>query len=71
LEGSENRWLSRVSKSVKAAKSEEGCQQFSCSPVTRMQAVVRSYLLGGDGGKIIEPKKEPQAEAGQVKKDVK
>lgn len=48
LERSENRWLSRVSKSVKVARSggEGGCKVFSCSPVTRMQDLVRRHLLG-------------------------
>jgi len=46
LENSENRWLHRVSKSVKAGRTGKDCQQFTCSPVSRMQRMLKTYILG-------------------------
>lgn len=42
----EKGWVKRVSKSIKVARSGEDCRQFSCSPVSKVQKLVRTYLLG-------------------------
>jgi len=59
LDKSENKLLSRMSKSLKAARSMDGdCKQFQCGSVTKLELLKESFLEGFKGTFVAKRKTE-------------